>query len=395
MGEGLGYLSLPEERGGRERTDVDGLLGDEENRHQRERFGVRRLTNTALPRDPHHDWASVREQIETPSPNGRLMGGFVRSYSTVRKVEDPGEVMGYYTHTELPVFDFLARHFCVCDRWFCSFPGATIPNRLFSLAGTSRRVDNSILTPFVLPSVFEVLGEQGVPWEVFFEDIVPALSLFSGHGAKDDPHLHGLDFLVERRKDLPLPPVSWIDPFFLSHRDDDHPPADLTKGQLLVQKVFDGLRARTEWPRTLLIVTYDEHGGFFDHVPPPGFGDSDPIPDDSPDPGLPGGSHVDRTDTGRAVLAGSRGGIEGAAGESPRLVEADPVRPVRGTRREGHPGAGFGADALGAEALGAGALGAEAKDAAARDGVRAASEANDPRLRCPRGVARGGPPQST
>lgn len=285
----LGYLSLPEEMGGAGRTDVDGLTGTEENRHQGRPFRVRRLTNTALEADPHHDFESVREQIETEAPGGSLMGGFVRSYSTVKKVKDLGEVMGFYTGTELPTFDFLARHFCVCDRWFCSFPGATIPNRLFSLAGTSLRMSNSILRPFTRPSVFEVLGEQDVPWEVYFEDIVPALALFSGHGAEDDPHLHGLDFLVKRRKDLKLPPASWIDPFFLRHKDDDHPPADVTRGQLLVQKVVDGLRVREEWPRTLLIVTYDEHGGYYDHVTPPGFGDGAAIPDDSPDPKLPDG----------------------------------------------------------------------------------------------------------
>jgi phospholipase C len=287
----LGYLSLPASLGGEGRTDVDGLTGSEVNHNGGAPFQVRRLTNTALPRDPHHDWDSVKEQIETPGSNGRPMGGFVANYSTVSGVttENAGEVMGYYTATEVPTLDFLARHFCVCDRWFCSFPGPTIPNRLFSLAGTSRRVGADLLKPFTLPSVFEVLEQRDVSWEIYFEDIAPALALFSGHGEKDDPHMHGLDFLLKRPASRPLPAAAWIDPFFLTHKDDDHPPADIARGQLLVHSVYEALRKRSEWPRTLLIVTYDEHGGYYDHVTPPGFDGGPPILDDSPDPGLPGG----------------------------------------------------------------------------------------------------------
>lgn len=285
----LGYLSLPAALGGRERSDVDGLKGTESNDLGSTTYAVNRLTNTALRGDPHHDWMSVKEQITTSGPNGAPMGGFVASYNTVAGVANIGEVMGYYTANEVPTFDFLSEHYCVCDRWFSSFPGPTIPNRLFSLAGTSRRVGGDLFSDFPLPSVFELLDRRGVSWEIYFEDIIPALGLFSSHGVEDDDHFHGLNYLLKRPGNRPLPAASWIDPYFLRHKDDDHPPADVTRGQLLVRSVYDALRGRTEWPRTLLIVTYDEHGGYYDHVTPPGFDGGPEIPDDSPDPRLPGG----------------------------------------------------------------------------------------------------------
>jgi hypothetical protein len=101
----LGYLSLPRALGGEGRADVDGLTGREANRHAGVSFPVHRLTQTALPRDPHHDWESVKQQIETPGSDGRPMGGFVASYSTVSAVtpKNAGEVMGYYTAGELPL----------------------------------------------------------------------------------------------------------------------------------------------------------------------------------------------------------------------------------------------------------------------------------------------------
>jgi phospholipase C len=287
----LGYLSLPAARGGAGRTDVDGLTGSESNDHGGARFPVNALANTALRLDPHHDWKAVKEQIETLGPDGRPMGGFAASYGTVSGMTNAriGDVMGYYTGTALPTYDFLARHYCVCDRWFSSFPGATIPNRLFSLAGTARRVSPNILAPFTLPSVFEVLDQQDVSWEIYFEDAISSLQLFSGHGQRHDDHFHGLNFLLKRPANKPLPAAAWIDPHFLSHKNDDHPPTDVARGQLLVRSIYEALRVRSEWPRTLLIVTYDEHGGFHDHVTPPGFAGQPPVPDDSPDPNLPGG----------------------------------------------------------------------------------------------------------
>src|SRR5262245_33662702 len=92
----LGYLSLPVAQGGAGRTDVDGLTGAETNGLNGQTFGVSRRFDTAFPHDPHHDAVNVRDQIETAAPGGGLMGGFAKSFSTVRDVTAPGEILGFY-----------------------------------------------------------------------------------------------------------------------------------------------------------------------------------------------------------------------------------------------------------------------------------------------------------
>src|SRR5437763_1094000 len=179
----------------------------------------------------------------------------------------------------------------------------TFPNRLYSLAGRAAgKRDNDSPPIYHLPSFVRRLdGVAGVSWATFVHDVTPILwavdndypfqNLLKEHVAWFDGHFrppHLGDTFIQRAAAGTLPSVSWIDPSFADLRtglmrlisppsNDDHPPSDVSLGQALVLKIYDALASSKLWAKTLFVITYDEHGGFFDHVPPP----LDP-PDDDP-----------------------------------------------------------------------------------------------------------------
>ena len=143
----LGYLGL--EVGGQ---DVDGLDEAMANEHAGKTYPVFRLTETAFEKtqDPCHSGACVDEQVA--HENAGFAANYVRTRTDPADAE-PVVVMGYYDGGQLPVYDFLARNFCVCDRWFCSTRGATFPNRLYAAAGRAAGSrDNARPPVYRLPS---------------------------------------------------------------------------------------------------------------------------------------------------------------------------------------------------------------------------------------------------
>jgi phospholipase C len=299
----LGYLSLPPELGGRNRGDVDGLTGPEVNLNLNDgqRYPIHRLEATKFKdetEDPDHSGPSVDEQLSEEC------GGFVRNFARVSQQRahekdeaspEPGLVMGYYDGEQLPVYDHLAREYCVIDRWFSSVPGATWPNRLYATTGQAAGTREDRSPPvYELPSFVRHLDEHGVDWRWYSFDpatlrmVDPAYRLGNHeHFAFVDARTLSLQEKVvgELLEEGPsflddaangrLPAVSWIDPHFKDpgvlgpNSNDDHPPSDVAAGQDLVLRVFHALRTSELWQRTLLLVTYDEHGGFYDHVQPP------------------------------------------------------------------------------------------------------------------------------
>jgi phospholipase C len=208
--------------------------------------------------------------------------------------------MAYHTGAQLPVYDYLAGNFCVCDHWFCSVPGETMPNRCFAVAGTSGGLLEALNPPrpYNLKSFcreLDAVKPTAVPWVWFSHDYVPMLWIIDPTYAAgsipryfDKSDVLGHASFVERAAKGELPAVSWIDPNFVdlafgpAGSNDDHPPSDLLAGQKLVLALFDAVVQGPLWEKTLVIITYDEHGGFFDHVTPP------PCEDDLPEFRSPG-----------------------------------------------------------------------------------------------------------
>ena len=296
----LGYLSL--EAG---RDDVDGLRAGFANEHDGRSYHVRHLDSTAIADDPDHSASSVDRQV-----SGGEMSGFVTAFADVLsrrgiRDADPGRVMGYYNAADVPVYDHLARQFAVCDRWFSSVPGATWPNRLYAISGRAARSRDDLphnLPPmYNQPSFVRHLDAHDVTWRWYsFE--VGTLRLADAYYALG----HHDSFAFFSRADLnwkaslevridtqaasfledaargTLPSVSWIDPNFSNFNpigfqpNDDHAPADIKDGQELVLAVYHALATSPQWEKTLLVIFYDEHGGFYDHVPPPDAADDSP-----------------------------------------------------------------------------------------------------------------------
>ncbi len=306
----LGYLSLPAAEGGKGRTNVDGLTGPTENvnSHDGTAYPIHRLAATMFKgeaEDPDHSGGSVDEQLANGGQG--FVGNFARiSRERASKLKvpapDPGLVMGYYDAEDLPVYDHLASEYCVVDRWFSSVPGATWPNRLYSVAGRAEGSrDDKPVPVYELPSFVRYLDQHQVGWRWYSFDpatlraidpeyrlskhdrfaFVDARKLSTLERLAGELTEEGPSFLddVEAGK---LPQVSWIDPRFKDLRvlgpdsNDDHPPSDVIAGQDLVLTIYHALSSAPTWDKTLLIVTYDEHGGFYDHVAPPKAVDDDP-----------------------------------------------------------------------------------------------------------------------
>jgi phospholipase C len=296
----LGYLSLDRGRG-----DIDGLRPEFCNEHGGRAHPVHHLDTRAIPDDPDHSAAAVDLQL-----GDGAMSGFVASYArtlSARGVPDlvAGRVMGYYGGADVPVYDHLASEFAVCDRWFSSVPGATWPNRLYAICGSAAgsRDDLPLNLPplYHRPSFVRHLDAHDVSWRwysfetgslrladrnyrlghhdrfAFFSHTI--LSWKTRLERSIDPETPSF---IEDAARGALPSVAWIDPNFSNFDpigfppNDDHVPADIGDGQDLVLAVYHALTTSAHWERTLLIVVYDEHGGFFDHVAPPEAPDDDP-----------------------------------------------------------------------------------------------------------------------
>jgi phospholipase C len=280
----LGYLSLPEDRGGMGRQDVDGLTGDEVNIYKGTEYRPFEWPTTVFFPGPPNDYESVQRAI-----NGGHMDGFVRSQADAYGDDAAGRVMAYHTGAAVPQFDALARDFAIGHRWFASHPGPTFPNRFYELTGRPNldargfwEFENSHpMLPVFTPTIFDYLDgavdpRSGAPytWR-YFEHAYCMLRFFEGY-TFDHKNVVGMDDPVDGffacAQSGQLPNVSFIDPHFLDYPPDsncDEPPSDIAAGQDLVQRIVEAVVASPAWNRTLLFIVYDEHGGFYDHVPPP------------------------------------------------------------------------------------------------------------------------------
>ncbi len=285
----LGYLSR---EGGR--ADIEGLLWEAGDTRTQANFYDGRyyypvpLTDTQAfsteAMSPDHSHEGVKAQMADG------MGHFVSDYAK-RKVGDMPDtlqlVMGYYGAQELPVYDMLAREFAVCDHWFCSHVGPTWPNRFVTLTGDLNRdsygepevdtPDTSDFTPAETTTIFDLLTSREVSW-LYFEQRASIIRAFTKY-TFDMTNVLEFDHFEDTVK-AGLPSVTFVDPLFgdlpagvgSPHDNDDAPPSDLKDGQAFISSVYQTLfesGLNKNAARTMLVIVYDEHGGFYDHVEPP------------------------------------------------------------------------------------------------------------------------------
>jgi phospholipase C len=269
--------------------------------------------------DPCHGSGCVREQISDSN------GGFVRNFIAEKNPppEWRGLPMGHYTAEHLPVYDHLARNYCVCDAWHSSIPGDTWPNRLFAMAAREGpKVEAEklhFLQHLVGSSLWNTIKNAPIyDQQAFTRQLADAQWRWYAHDPATlrcaDPHYRnfaepkrenfgyvdrrtlsaltdllevpiiGHDSFLDDAAKGQLREVSWIDPNFIdlhtlhTTSNDDHPPGDVLAGQALVLDLYEALVNSPGWADTVFVIVYDEHGGFYDHVAPPPVADGSGYP---------------------------------------------------------------------------------------------------------------------
>jgi phospholipase C len=241
-------------------SKVDGLTGNESNLAPNGApVQVFNLTDFTVA-DPPHGWDASHAQY-----NGGKNDGFVKAHAGA----DQNDVMGYHDRAQLPFYYWLADNFTVCDRWFSSVMGPTWPNRFYLHAGTSKgKKDN---TPFLVgapDTLWDKLKAAGKSFKNYYAGAVAFYTGgFVGKLGSLNPTVPMSQFFADA-KDGRLPNFSIIDPDFQAN--DDHPAHDIRLGQVFLHSIYQAMAESPQWQKSLLVITYDEHGGFFDHVPPPG-----------------------------------------------------------------------------------------------------------------------------
>jgi phospholipase C len=218
------------------------------------------------------------------SPNNMLISspnnGFVNVNDLTEQkdtIESTTEddTMGFYDANDLPYYYALAQTFAIDDQYFCDVVGPTIPNRFYLLAATSfgHLTTNEVVPPVggykpITGTIFDLLDKAGVNWIDYFTDLA------QGADFRDPVPPHFLpvtNFFADAAAGT-LPPVVFVDPELAGTTNlatDEHPPHDIRAGEFFVAQVINAVRNSPNWKDSIIFLTYDEHGGFFDHMKPP------------------------------------------------------------------------------------------------------------------------------
>ena len=230
--------------------------------------------------DPGELWTDINMQLfglnGRPGNQVPPMSGFVNNY--VRQTDRPAasylqeSVMHYYTPEQVPVISTLAKQFAVCDQWFASAPCQTWPNRFFLHCATAGGYENNSPAhfPYLMRTVFNKMSESGKEWKIYFHDFPQTLTL-SDLWSHAERFKNFAEFVSDAQKGA-LPAYSFIEPRYFPDVElpnDQHPPHHVGMGEGLIAQVYNAVRSGSQWEKTLVIVIYDEHGGIYDHVPPP------------------------------------------------------------------------------------------------------------------------------
>lgn len=249
--------------------------------------------------DPDHGWIGAHREGNYEDPNSLV----ARNNGFVRINDGNPTTMGYYTQDDLPYYYKLAETFAISDREFSAVRGPTLPNRMYLLAATSfghlatDRLDDTPPTPDgykpITGTIFGLLDRHHVPWAEYFQPgglLTPPRPYGKLFRNPKSPNFRPLkDFFTDVAAGR-LPPVVFID-----LKQHEHPPLDIRRGEFDAAHVVNALRKSSAWANSVLIITYDEDGGFYDHVAPP--------PATSPD-GIPPGACADLSDPPASKIPG-------------------------------------------------------------------------------------------
>ncbi len=241
--------------------------------------------------DLQHNWQGSHREANYSDPANALAvtlnDGFVLENDATEQLDNGVEsateddTMGFYDDGDLPFYYSLARTFAIDDRYFCSVLGQTFPNRSYAMAATSF---GHVTTAEIFPpaggykpitgTIFDLLDQNGVSWKNYFSDL-PVSGIFRPSAS---PHLSPIaGFMADAAKPDGLPAVSFVDPSFFPDQPidggvfetDEHPPFDIRAGEFFVSGIVNAVRNGPNWKDSIIFITYDEHGGFYDHVAPP------------------------------------------------------------------------------------------------------------------------------
>jgi phospholipase C len=224
--------------------------------------------------DPPHSWNPVHRQY-----NGGKMDGFYRTAQ--HDNGDGNQAMPFYTARELPFYYSLFSGFGLCANYFSSVLGPTLPNRYYLMSGTSGGITTNGIWGYGVfdsggwPIILDLLDAAGVTWKIYnhYNDDVSVgdsnnVAVFWNRWAHDPRTIATKDDYLRDLASNRLPQVSWVVPSF-TLGSDEHPSADVSAGMDFQQEMITALRRSSAWQHAAFLLTYDEHGGFFDHVPPP------------------------------------------------------------------------------------------------------------------------------
>jgi len=273
-------------------TKVNGLSGTESNTFNGQSFPVTPGALFTMPIDPGHEFANVLDQLCGPGAKYPNAGpyptinnsGYVDSYVDSGGGGDPADLMKCFTAAQLPVLNALAGEFVVCDKWHASMPGPTWPNRMFVHAASSGGLDHSPTTfeilewetldgfKFANGTIFDALKLKGIKRCLYAGDDFPMVAALKGIQLGDiRPFSNFAGDLAG--SNFPFGYV-FIEPSYDVLNDykngtSQHPLADITHGEALIKATYEAIRNSAVWANSLLVITWDEHGGFYDHAIPP------------------------------------------------------------------------------------------------------------------------------
>jgi phospholipase C len=272
-------------------TAIDRLSGAESNSLNGQTYTVSPGADYRMPTDPNHEFLDVLHQLCGPAatyPSGGLYptvddSGFVASYAGSGG-SSPGEILKCYRPDQLPVLNALAGEFVVCDNWHASMPGPTWPNRMFIHAASSGGLDHSPRTDEIVEwetidgvffkngTIFDRLQQNGIARRIYGGDDFPMVAALKGIHLDDIRHysLFAGDLAQPGYADRYI----FIEPSYDVLNDykagsSQHPLGNVTAGEALIKATYEAIRNSPVWPGSLLIVVWDEHGGFYDHAVPP------------------------------------------------------------------------------------------------------------------------------